>query len=247
MFDFFKKAQSPKCPIPEERRQWLEQAFGWLVHVFGEEPIRTRRVLLPHHSDFPIRYNGEKKTARHTIDIIARQMEIDPLDIELFFYKDGVQKISTGSPLGTSLFTSGNKAKTGTDRYLARETDGKYHIGLEENKLVQPEFMVATLTHDLSLIKLQDLDRPQENTDQLTELTAIVFGLGIFNANATLSAFQDLGPTAVRNSGCLSQMDWGYAMAFFARFRKEDNPEWSNYLCKNVKADFLKSRRYLSA
>lgn len=248
MFDFFKKDQRPKCPIPEVRRQSLEADFDWLVSFFGAEPIKKRRVLIPHHSDFPIRYNGEEQTARDTLDIIARQMEIDPNDIELLFSNDGAQKISTGSPLGTSLYTIGSvdSLNYSSQRYYGKGENGKYHMALEQNKLQQPESMVATLANKLSHIKLLGKERSEENNEQLAELTTIVFGLGVFNANAALSTFQAFSTTGWLKSGYLTEMDWGYALALFARLRKEDNPEWSNYLCMNVKADFAKSRRYLS-
>jgi hypothetical protein len=87
MFGLSKKDRKPSCPIPEERREWLEYAFDWLVKAFGEDPIRQRQVLTPQYSDFPIRYNGDPQTGRETIDIIARQMEIDPAEIELLFYE----------------------------------------------------------------------------------------------------------------------------------------------------------------
>jgi len=135
MFGFSKKDKKPTCPIPDERRQWLEHAFGWLVGTFGEDPIRQRRVLTPHHSDFPIRYNSDPKTGRDTIDIIARQMEIAPAEIELLFYEEGTREISTGD-FGHSIFTAGEKkgegVKSASGRYMGRQDDGKFHIALEQ-------------------------------------------------------------------------------------------------------------------
>jgi hypothetical protein len=124
MFGFSKKDQKPLCPIPEERREWLEQAFNWLVGAFGEDPIRRRRVLLPHHSDFPIRYNGDHSSAHDTVAIIARQMEIDPNEIELLFYKEGVSELASGGALGNRLFMGEHQYASG--RYLGKAGDGKY-------------------------------------------------------------------------------------------------------------------------
>ncbi len=45
MFGLSKKDREPTCPIPEQRRDWLEYAFNWLVGTFGEGPIRSRRIL----------------------------------------------------------------------------------------------------------------------------------------------------------------------------------------------------------
>lgn len=243
MFNFSRKDKKVPCPIPDERREWLEHAFEWLVGAFGEEAIRKRRVLVPHHTDFPIRYNGEQQTAVDTLAIVARQMEIDPGEVELMFYKEGVGSISAGSVFGGKLYMSGDKHASG--RYWGKAEDGKFHIGLEERKLQQPEFMVATLAHELAHIKLLGEERLEENDEQLTDLTAVAFGLGVFGANAAFSTFQNFESHGWRKLGYLTQMDWGYVLALFSRLRNEENPEWATHLCKNVKSDYTKSYRYL--
>jgi hypothetical protein len=245
MFGFSKKDKRPVCPIPEERREWLEHAFDWLVGAFGEDPIRRRRVLIPHHSDFPIRYNGEHQSAYDTVAIVARQMDIDPGEIELLLYKEGVDALNSGSALGDTLYMGRHKYASG--RYLGKADDGKYHIGLEERELRQPEFMVATLAHELAHIKLLGEERLEENDEQLTDLTTVAFGLGVFNANAAFTSFQDFQSHGWQKLGYLKQMDWGYVLALFARLREENAPEWAKHLCKNVQSDFAKSKRYLDA
>jgi hypothetical protein len=250
---FSKKRKQPKCPIPEERREWLEYAFGWLVVAFGEQAIRSRRVLIPHYTDFPVRYNGELQSALDTIGIVARQMEIDPNEIELFIYTEGVREVSTGGPFGNTLYTTGSGSGSGdglkfsSGRYFGREVDGKYHIALEEGKLKQPEFMVAVLAHELSHIKLLGEGRLEENNEQLTDLNTIIFGVGVFNANTAFSTHQDFRSSGWQKLGYLTQMDWGYALALFARLRRETDPVWAEHLCKNVRSDFLKNQLYLAA
>jgi hypothetical protein len=243
MFGFPKRDKKPLCPIPDERREWLEHAFDWLVGAFGEDLIRRRRVLVPHHSDFPIRYNGDHQSAQDTVAIIARQMEIDPNEIELLFYQEGVSELDSGGAFGNKLYMGRSKYASG--RYFGKADDGKYHIGLEEKELRQPEFMVATLAHELAHIKLLGEERLGENDEQLTDLTTIAFGLGVFNANAAFTTFQDFQSHGWQQLGYLKQMDWGYVLALFAQLRKESNPEWAKHLCKNVQSDFAKSCRYL--
>jgi hypothetical protein len=245
MFGFLKKDKSPLCPIPEERREWLEHAFDWLVSAFGEDSIRERRVLIPHHSDFPIRYNGDHGSALDTVKIIARQMELDSSEIELLFYKEGVDELDSGSAFGNKLFMDRQKYASG--RYLGKADDGKYHIALEERKLRQPEFMVATLAHEMAHIKLLGEERLNENDEQLTDLATVAFGLGVFNANAAFVTFQDFQSHGWQKLGYLKQMDWGYVLALFARLRVENDPGWAKHLCKNVKSDFVKSCKYLDS
>lgn len=239
----WRKDKKVPCPIPDQRREWLEHAFGWLVGAFGEEGIRRRRVLIPHHTDFPIRYNGDKQTAHDTLAIVARQMEIDPGGIELVFYQEGVGEISAGSIFGNKIYMSQGSYSSG--RYLGKAADGKYHIALEERKLRQPELMVATLAHELAHIKLLGEERLEENDEQLTDLTSIVFGLGVFNANAAFNTFQNFESHGWHKLGYLTQMDWGYVLALFSRLRGEKDPEWAKHLGKNVKSDYEKSYRYL--
>lgn len=245
MFGFSKKDKKPTCPIPDERRKWLEYAFDWLVGAFGEDSISQRRILIPHHSDFPIRYNGDHESAHQTVAIIARQMEIDPSDIGLLFYKEGVDELASGGAHGNKLYMGQGKYAGG--RYLGKADDGKYHIALEERKLHQPEFMVATLAHELAHIKLLGEQRLEENDEQLTDLTTVAFGLGVFNANAAFTTFQDFQSHGWQKLGYLKQMDWGYILALFAALRKENDPDWAKHLCKNVKSDFAKSYCYLAS
>jgi hypothetical protein len=249
MFGLSKKDKKPPCPIPQERREWLEYAFNWLVSAFGEEAIVNRRVLIPHHTDFPIRYNGSHESAFETVRIIAGQMEIDPTDIELFFYQDGIREISAGD-LGSTIFTTGEGkggVNSSSGRYMGRQDDGKFHIALQEKNLREPEYMVATLAHELSHIKLLGEERLLENDEQVTDLNTIIFGLGIFNANAAFASYQDFRSHGWRKLGYLTQMDWGYALALFVQLRGENDPDWTKYLCKNVKSDFAKSYRYLES
>lgn len=107
--------------------------------------------------------------------------------------------------------------------------------------------MVATLAHELSHIKLLGEERLLENDEQVTDLNTIIFGLGIFNANAAFASYQDFRSQGWRKLGYLTQMDWGYALALFAQLRGENDPDWTKHLCKNVKSDFAKSYRYLEA
>jgi hypothetical protein len=45
----------------------------------------------------------------------------------------------------------------------------------------------------------------------------------------------------------MTQMEWGYALSLFAYIRKEQQPPWADYLCKNVKADFKQGQYFISA
>ena len=245
MFGKFKKAPAPPSPLKDDRRQWVETSFHLLVDTFGKEAMLQRRVLRPHHSDFPIRYNGEPQAAQHTLEIVARQMEIDPAEIDLSFYQDTTRIISAGTPFGGSLSAGIEEGEKSSDEiYFGKSEDGKYHLSFDKEKQQRPEGLVAILAHELARIKL--LDTTAGNDRHLADLTTVIFGLGIFNANAAFFTFSNGRSLSWSQSGYLTQMEWGYSLALFAGLRNEKTPAWIEYLGKNVKADFGKSEQYIA-
>ena len=105
--------------------------------------------------------------------------------------------------------------------------------------------MVASIGHELSHIKLLGEMRIQDNNEELTDLTTIVFGLGIFNANVAFQTKKGFNYWAWSRSGYLSQLQWGYSLALFSHLREEENPEWANFLSENVKSAFTKSLKFI--
>jgi len=247
MFGLFSKKDPNRCPVPEENRLWLERSFSLLVNIFGKEKIKERNILFPHHSCFPIKYNGEAETATETLKIVAKQMEVEFDDIELNLYNQGLSEISTGSPLngGRIFLNSYEDDKSSAGLYFGKEENGKYHIALERKKLSQPENMVATLAHEIAHIKLLGENRITDNDEKLTDLATVIFGLGIFNANAAFQTFTTVDSSGWRKMGYLSQMEWGYALSLLAHTREEQTPGWIKYLSVNVRADFKQGERFI--
>ena len=87
MFGFTKINRPNTCPIPEDNRVWLENSFLLLLNMFGKEETQNRKLLVPHHSDFPVKYTGDEPSAFDTLRIIAKQMEISYDDIHLDFLR----------------------------------------------------------------------------------------------------------------------------------------------------------------
>jgi hypothetical protein len=247
MFGLFDKQDPNRCPIPEDNRIWLENSFSMLLDMFGKELIKKRKIVIPHHSDFPIKYNGDEKTAIDTLQIVAKQMEVAIEDIHLDFYSEGTKEISTGSPLngGRVFLKSFDDSKYSAGRYLGKQEDNKFHIWLEKSKLTQPENMVATLAHEIAHIKLLGENRIEENDEKLTDLTTIIFGLGIFNANSAFQTFRGVDYSGWRKMGYLTQMEWGYGLSLLAHIRGEKLPEWINYLSLNIRGDFKQGEKFI--
>lgn len=262
MFGIFKKDSAPPSPLKDDSRLRVEDAFYQCTDIFEKDSILNRKVLIPHHSDFPIRYNGDPQTATETLDIVAAQMEIALADIELNIYDDTINALSTGAPGGVKIFLGAEpdlEPPTQTNIHTRNET-GKYPVTIMKSQLQNPELLVAKLARELAGIKLSGnptnpgepsetkspaLAQPRRSepfapNDTLIDLTTLLFGLGIFNANASFTSKN------LQFTDRLNQMEWGYALALFARLRNEKNPAWADHLVKNIKSDFVKSQHYLA-
>jgi len=229
--DNYKVYDPNGCPVEEAERIWIERSFLSLLTLFGEENTLTRQVLLPVTKDFPIKYDGSERAAFETLKVVARQMEV-PIDkIKLDFFDKQLQYITDGSPGGF---------------YYGKGENDKFEISVVRTLLNEPEDMVAVLAHETAHIKLLGEDRITENNEPLTDLTTIFFGLGVFNANAAFKTFADNKYWGWSQSGYLSQMAWGYALALFAYVRQEETPAWASHLCKNVKGDFIQGQNFIA-
>ena len=245
MFNFFGRKDN-ECPINEEVRQKLESHFMWLVNTFGKEYIQNKKILTPERKDFPIQLNGTEQTALELLKIISKQMDINVEDIHLDFYQGGLRHIGSGAGLGDKIFMGyleGEKYSGGL--YFGKQEDNKYHVGLEKSKLKEPVDLIATLAHELSHIKLLGEKRIEKNNEYLTDLTTIIFGLGIFNANAAFQTKNNYDFSGWSKLGYLSQMEWGYALALYAYIREESQPEWIKHLSKNIESDFKISQKFI--
>jgi tetratricopeptide (TPR) repeat protein len=245
MFGFFRKNNN-ECPVNEDTREWMERCILWLTNSFGKENIRARKIIVPNFDNFPIKYNGQPQTAFETMKIVARQMEINPEEIHIDIYREGQREIDTGSVMGNRMFLQNKEGeKYSGGLYFGKQDDGKYHIAMEESKLKDPLQIVATLSHELSHIKLLGEKRIKQNNEHLTDLTTVIFGLGIFNANVSFQTKNSYDSWSWSKSGYLSQMEWAYALALFAHIREEENPDWINFLSRNIKSDFIKSANFI--
>lgn len=233
------------CPVSEQNRLWLEEAFLVLIEFFGEN-MQQRKVLIPYYADFPVRYDGTEQSAWETMKIVATQMEVPFDSIELFFYDDRVEQVDSGSPFGRGIFLeSGDGEKSSSGLYWGQGENGKYEIWLNYKGLSQPENLVATIAHEIAHIKLLGENRIEDNNEHLTDLTTVIFGLGVFNANAAFQTFSGFRYRGWQSQGYLSQPQWGYALATFAYARGEKSPAWINHLTPNVKGDFLQAQQFI--
>lgn len=248
MFGLFSKKQKPDCPIDPEMRLWMENAFLYLATQFGHENIATKSMLYPTPEHFPIRYDGSKGSLTKTAVIVARQMEIDFNEINLDTFEQNIQEF--GGDFGHRIWTQVDKDsddRLAAGMYFDKGKNDKYDILIEKKNLSDPENLVATLAHEFSHIKILGEKRLDFNDEQLTDLTPVVFGLGIFNANSTFKEHKSFDSYGYNSIGYLKQQELGYTLALYAYFRQEKNPDWVKYLTPNIKSDFKKSMDFINA
>lgn len=248
MFGLFSKKNNNECPIDLDMRPWMENAFLWLATQFGHDNIATKPILLPTPDHFPIRYNNSKESLIKTAAIIANQMEIDISEITLDTYEQNIQEF--GGDFGHRIWTEVDKdsdKKMADGLYFDKNEQGKYDIFIEKRTLSDPENLVATLAHEFSHIKILGEKRLHFNDEQLTDLTTVVFGLGIFNANSAFKEHKSFDSYGHKSVGYLKQQEWGYALALYAYFRQEETSDWIKYLTANIKSDFKKSMAFINA
>jgi hypothetical protein len=247
MFGLFGNNKQVQCPVKEDMRLWLENAVLWSVQSFGQDKIKNLKVLTPHFTDFPIKYNGQQQTAIATLKIVATQMEINFDEIHLDIYAQGQTEIDTGGFMGNRMFLKNEEGeKYAGGLYFGKQEDGKYHIGLKQEALNDPIEMIATLSHELSHIKLLGEKRIEKNNEHLTDLTTVIFGLGIFNANSAFQRKAGYDGWSWSKLGYFTQMEWGYSLALFAYYRGEQSPKWIDFLSRSIKADFKQGTRFIN-
>lgn len=244
MFNFFRKP-AVICPIPEESRIWMENAFTWLSGQFEKEKIIARKQLRPVAEDFPMKFNQTEEDAYALLPLIAAQMEIDPDLIVLEFYDQSLVEFGSSAGRIFSRQTPGERYSAGL--YHSRKSQGKFRISIEAAQLKNTENLVATLAHEFSHIKLIGEKRITENDEYLTDLVPVIFGLGIFNANASFRFYTSNDSWGYQQQGYLKQQEWGYALALYAYTRNEsEKPAWSDFLVPNIRSDFKKSAAFLA-
>lgn len=248
MFGLFSRKNNTECPIDPEMRLWMENSFLWLATQFGQDNIATKPMLHPTPEHFPITYDGSKESLLKTAEIIARQMEIDISEVNLDIYEQNIQEFS--SDFGHRIWTEVDKdsdEKMAAGLYFDKNEYGKYDILIEKKNLTDPENLAATLAHEFSHIKLLGEKRLDFNDEQLTDLTPVVFGLGIFNANSAYKEWKSFDSYGHNSIGYLKQREWGYALALYAYFKQEESPDWLKFLTTNIKSDVKKSLVFMYA
>ncbi|MFN9800243.1 MAG: hypothetical protein ACK54P_09535, partial [Bacteroidota bacterium] len=129
MFNFFKSNKKYE-PLDREHRKYFENNFLWLMQEFPELKIEDRRILTPTISDFPIKWNKSRDNAIEALKIISGNMDLDPNEIKVDFYDNGLKEINMGTSVIFLESDPENPEVAGL--YHDEKVDGKYSISLDE-------------------------------------------------------------------------------------------------------------------
>lgn len=238
---------TPKCPVDDETREWIDNAFQWLIEAIGIDIVRSVEVILPTAQYFPDTFDGSRTSIQKMVERVCGYMEVDPDLVKIRFYEN-VDETSV-HPLAADGQSKGHALGT-----YQKNRNGKHQISLETTQVNNPEMLVATIAHELGHVILlgeERLDPDYADHEPMTDLVTVFYGLGIFNAN---SAFvfeqwtnQQYQGWRAGGAGYLTEEMYGYALALFALIRNEAKPSWAKYLKTNVKSYFKSSVRYLNS
>lgn len=217
-FDWWK----PKCPVGARPKAWIELRMQWLVEQFSTRQLAQCKIILSTDEYFPDPFEPTPEAARRLLDRVCGYMGVYPADISLQIQ----QKDCACGPAGP--------CEPGV-------------IRVTETQLADPTGLVATFAHELARHALEQrkLLEGEVCPEWTTDLTTVIFGLGIFTANATISDSSTHGSCSTDKQGHLPARATAYAMALLAWLRGEERADWGRHLRSDAAEAFDASLRYL--
>jgi hypothetical protein len=246
---------SPKLPVSEEQRLWVDGGFQRLEKLLGRRRMIEAKAIEPTAEDFPDAYDKTSEALEKLFCRVCTFMQVDRTRIKLEIFPDETEELRQILP---SWHGQGGKGAAGLYLHaLQRERssddpeDGMI-VAIRSTMLKDPMSLVATVAHELGHVILlggELMSATAEDHEPMTDLLTVFLGLGVFTANsaARFKQFQSdrkIG-WSMQRLGYLSEPVFGYALAKFASERGEKMPAWSRHLSPNVSSDFKNSRRWL--
>jgi hypothetical protein len=246
---------SPKLPITEEDRLWVNDGFHRLEKLFGRRRMLAAKVVEPTAEDFPDPYDKSSVAVEMLFSRLCIYMGVNRNTVQLEIFPDEIDELRGLLPAWSSDRGShpAGLYLHAHERERSEETESRMVVALRSTLLRDPLSLVAVAAHELGHVILLGgnlMNADTSDHEPLTDLLTVFLGLGIFTANsaARFKQFQNerkIGWSTQR-LGYLPQPVFAYALAKFAHERDERKPEWIRHLSPNVKSDCKTSLRWIA-
>lgn len=251
-----------KCPVRAEEQEWIERSVHWLRAQFGID-ARHRNVLLPAVELFPHPYDGTPANAQEVLTLVCSQMGVDPGEVDLELLPadtltdlpDGAGaagSVTTGG--GATLFHFGSYAVTsirsGCDDAATRYRPDRspVRVAVTDSLAHRPLLLLPALAHQVGHVRLlweRRVTTDQRDHELLADLLPILFGLGIFTANAAVELVKRRSGFETHRLGYLTEPMLGYALAYDTWLRGEPQPHWLDRVDVNPRVFAERGLKYL--
>lgn len=222
----------PGLPLNEERRQSIDDAFLYVLELFGKDII-NKPMLTRDNPIFPVEISAPADIIP-LANKIAKVMDIDPKNLEIGFFQGA-------KPVDVSVVNPESRDNSAAGLYYGKNRYGKYEVDFADTIHTDVERAIATIAHEFSHIKLLGEGRMDENSEELTDMLPLFYGFGLFSSDKVLTFTRESSGTQTswesNTLGYLSFADWGYLFALYMYVRDEKEPFWFDQLNKTVSKD----------
>ena len=240
MFDFFKT----ECPVDDTDKKWIEDSLFWIY-----SPARKIKFkdfdFIDTTKYFPSDNLQLKEIHVYKIfEKIKRHMKMpEDLTCEVRLVEPDRIPLPEGLRIEPN-----NQDPLSFKGYME---DNKFIIDLNTKYLSAPFYIVSMIAYSLTFYKLIKEELLENVSGFTDELATLAFGFGVFKANTIINHNQWHGTShygwSVGRKGFLTQQMFGYALAVASFIKEEKEPEWSKYLCRDVKGYFNKGIKFIQA
>ena len=234
----------PKCPCDSAAKRWVERRLQWLSEQFPESAFSGGPVVLPTPEFFPDRFDGSELRVRELVETVCVYMRVNPASIRVRFEENADPHVHLVNEAGQALPTSAGTFQGGERKHLVT-------LGREE--FARPMDLVGTVAHELAHARLLGdgrIDPEAFDSELVTDLTTVHFGLGIFLANSPrdwMSGYTTWPGTELKKPEYMNRPMYGWALALLAYFRDERRPSWAAHLGRFARLEVEQGLRYLEA
>lgn len=238
MFEFFKT----ECPVEEIEKKWIEDSVSWFFAPLREIKFKDFEYINI-ASYFP--------SDNVTLAEVHLNKIFEKVKRHLGFPEDLVCEIRLVEhddiPLPEGLKMQQYTGESLTCRgYML---DNKFILDVNSKYLDSPLYIVSRVAYSLVFYKLVNEKVLKEVNGFINELATVLFGFGVFQANSIINQRKWSGVShygwRVGRTGFFSQQMIGYALALSSFIREDKDQEWSVNLCRDVKAYFDRSNKFI--